>query len=95
MSDAKDPRCEHCNGAPAVGTKDECEWCEGTGQNILHAIDTTPFEDVEAWRRIIYRLHLTRDEKKNFARQLCELLAATRELDRGLPKRKRARKKSV
>jgi len=26
-----DPRCEHCNGAPAIGTKDECQWCDGTG----------------------------------------------------------------
>jgi hypothetical protein len=24
--------CEHCDGAPAVGTKDECQWCKGTGK---------------------------------------------------------------
>lgn len=24
--------CEHCDGAPAVGTKDECQWCGGSGK---------------------------------------------------------------
>ena len=25
-------RCEHCDGAPAVGTKDECQFCGGSGK---------------------------------------------------------------
>lgn len=29
--DLRDPRCEHCNGTPAIGTKDECQWCERAG----------------------------------------------------------------
>lgn len=28
---AGDTRCEHCNGAPAIGTGDECQWCDGSG----------------------------------------------------------------
>lgn len=27
--------CEHCDGAPAVGTKDECQWCGGTGKQSV------------------------------------------------------------
>ena len=28
-------RCDHCDGAPAVGTKDECQWCSGTGCAVV------------------------------------------------------------
>lgn len=28
-------RCEHCDGAPAVGTKDECQFCGGSGCGVV------------------------------------------------------------
>lgn len=27
--------CDRCNGAPAVGSKDECQFCDGTGKTLV------------------------------------------------------------
>jgi hypothetical protein len=71
-------KCGHAQSGrctPVCGSgSDEDESLSQRQKEILRGIATTPFEDVDGWKRIIYRLRLSREERQRFGRDLLRLL---------------------
>ena len=42
IGEALHRKCEACDGAPAIGTKDECQWCDGSGHQSVPGCRLSP-----------------------------------------------------